>query len=91
MRCLVREFDADINHSDHEGYTALMSAARNKHSALTKWMVKAGANPQAKNAYQKNAADISRMVSASSVQTAYLEAKARCTHPGCSGAGTKTC
>jgi ankyrin repeat protein len=91
VRCLVREFGADINHNDNYGTTALMAAATFKHAALTKWLVKAGANPQAKNTFNENAADISRMVGASPEQTAYLEAKAHCAHPGCSGAGTKKC
>jgi hypothetical protein len=68
VRCLVREFGADINYIDPVGDTALMAAARAKHAALTKWLVKAGADPQA-----------------------YLQAKAHCAFPGCSGAGTKKC
>jgi hypothetical protein len=91
MRCLVREVGADINHTNNRGEIALMMAAKRKHSILTKWLVKAGANPQAKNAYQKNDADISRAAGASPEQTAYLEAKAHCAHPGSSGAGTKKC
>jgi ankyrin repeat protein len=91
VRCLVREFGADINYIDPVGDTALMAAARAKHAALTKWLVKAGADPQARNANNENAADFSRMVGASPEQTAYLQAKAHCAFPGCSGAGTKKC
>jgi hypothetical protein len=91
LRCLVREFGADINHSSHDGETALMAAAQAKHAALIKWLVKAGADPQAKNAAQMNAADISRRLGSSPGQIAYLEAKAHCASPGSSGAGTKKC
>jgi hypothetical protein len=91
VRCLVREFGADVDYIDHVGDTALMTAARAKHAALNKWLVKAGADPQARNANNENAADFSRMVGASPEQTAYLEAKTHCAFPGCSGAGTKKC
>jgi hypothetical protein len=91
MRCLVTEFNANINHIDRGGATALMIAAYGKHAALTKWLVKAGADPQAKNVHNKTAADVSRHMGASPEQTAYLEAKAHCAQPGCSGAGTKKC
>jgi hypothetical protein len=90
MRWLVREFGANINYC-HDGETALMEAARSKHAALTKWMVKAGADPQAKNADNETVADISQAVGASAEQTAYLEAKTHCANPGCGGAGTKKC
>jgi ankyrin repeat protein len=89
---MVRKFGADIIHADHDGETALMVAAYGGHAALTKWLVKAGADPQAKNANNENAADISRAaVDALHEQTAYLEAKAHCANPNCSGAGTKKC
>jgi hypothetical protein len=91
IRCLVREFGADLNHADRKGGTALMVAARDKHAALTKWLVKAGANPQAKSAVHETAADISRRIGAFPEQTAYLEAKAHCAQPGCRVAGTKKC
>jgi ankyrin repeat protein len=91
MRCLVREFGADINHTGHNGETALMLAAECRHAALTKWLVKAGADPQARNSENETAADISRASGASPEQTAYLEAKVHCSQPGCSGAGTKKC
>jgi ankyrin repeat protein len=64
MRCLLREFGADINHSSDHGNTALMTAARFKHAALTKWLVKAGANPQAEDSKHRTAADVSRIVGA---------------------------
>jgi hypothetical protein len=89
MRCLVREFGVDINRANHIGNTALMVAG--KHAALTKWMVKAGADTQAMNSNHQTAADVSRAVGASPEQTAYLEAKAHCAQPGCNGAGTKKC
>jgi hypothetical protein len=54
-------------------------------------LVKAGADPQAKNANYHTAADISRAAGASAAQTMYLEAKAHCAQPGCSGPGTKKC
>jgi hypothetical protein len=91
MRCLVREHGADINHANNFGETALIIAAANNEAALAKWLVKAGADPQARNSDNKTAADISRLVGASSELTTYLEAKAHCAQPGCSGAGTKKC
>jgi hypothetical protein len=91
LRCLARECGADINHANNNGSTTLMAAARFEHSALTKWLVKAGANPQDINCKDETAADISRCVGASPEQTAYLEAKTHCAQPGCSGAGTKKC
>jgi hypothetical protein len=74
VRCLVREFGADINLSDYNGITPLMAASSRKHAALCKWLVKAGADPQAKAPNHEIAADISRRVGASPEQTAYLEA-----------------
>jgi ankyrin repeat protein len=91
VRCLVREFGADINTANHNGMTALMIAADGDLAALCKWLVKAGADPQARHANNENAADMSRAVCASPELTAYLEAKAHCAQPGCSGAGTKKC
>jgi hypothetical protein len=55
-----------------------MEAAEYMYAALTKWLVKAGANPQAKNARRETAADVSQRVGASPEQTAYLKAKAHC-------------
>jgi hypothetical protein len=91
VRCLVREYGADVNHRSNLGDTVLMVAARRKHAALAKWLVKAGADPQAKHPTEGTAADISRAAGASPEQTVYLEAKAHCAQPGCSGAGTKKC
>jgi hypothetical protein len=91
VRCLVREHGANINHTSSDGMTALLIAAQVDQPALTKWLVKAGADPQAMNTDRENAAEISRAVHASPEQTAYLEAKAHCAQPGCSGAGTKKC
>jgi ankyrin repeat protein len=91
VRCFVRELGADINHKESDGYTPLLFAAQRKHAAIAKWLVKAGADPQARHRLQGTAADISRAVGASPEQTAYLGAKAHCANPGCSGAGTKKC
>jgi hypothetical protein len=88
---LLVKAGADINFANYCGNTALIIAAHCKNAVLTKWLVKAGANPQAKNGSYHTAGDISRVVGASPEQTAYLEAKAHCAQPGCSGAGTKKC
>jgi hypothetical protein len=86
MRCLICEHGADINHTNHFGETALIIASASKHVPLAKWLVKAGADPQADNAGNQTAADISRLVGASPEQTAYLKAKTHCVNPSCSGA-----
>jgi ankyrin repeat protein len=91
VRCLVLHIKADINCNDHLGDTPLLLAARGMHAALTKWLVKAGADPQHRHLSEGTAADFSRAVGASLEQTTYLEAKEHCAQPGCSGAGTKKC
>jgi ankyrin repeat protein len=88
---LLVKYGADINHANSAGVTPLISAAWEKRFDIAKWLVKAGANPQLAHPVKGTAADISRAIGASSEQTAYLEAKAHCSHPGCSGAGIKKC
>lgn len=90
VRCLLKA-GAHINYANGTGDTALMGVARFKHKALTKWLVKAGADPQVSYPLHVTAADNSRAVGASSEQTEYLEAMAHCAHPVCDGAGTKKC
>jgi ankyrin repeat protein len=89
VRLLVK-FGSKIDHANYKGYTSLLVAAEFM-EFIAKWLVKAGANPQLAHTVDGTAADISRACGASPEQTAYLEAKAHCAHPGCSGAGTKKC
>jgi ankyrin repeat protein len=90
VQCLVKS-GADLNYIDYVGDTPLIVAARGMHAELAKWLVKAGADPKCRHPAQGTAADVSRMVGASLEQTAYLEAKAHCSRPGCGGAGIKKC
>jgi ankyrin repeat protein len=88
VRCCVRELGAEIDYTGGNGDTPLIVAARWKRGEIAKWLVKAGADPQARHPVQGTAADA---VGAFPAQTAYLEAKAHCAQPGCTGAGTKKC
>jgi ankyrin repeat protein len=90
IRFLVKH-GASIHHYDDEGNMDLIRAARGNHAAMCKWLVKAGADPQAAHEMDGTAADISQMVGASLDQIAYLEAKAHCLTPRCSGPGSKKC
>jgi hypothetical protein len=93
VQCLVEEFGVDVNHRDHSGCTALMMASYGKHDKVIKWLLKHGADAQAVDASKTHdtAADASRAGGAPIAQTEYLEAKAHCSSPGCSGAGLKKC
>jgi hypothetical protein len=97
---------ADINHASKTGVTPLMIASNRKNEEVVTWLVKAGADTQATMpGFDDTAADVSgsstgggfttadflRQVSASTSQTAYLEAKTHCSNPGCSGGGLKKC
>jgi ankyrin repeat protein len=87
---LVKELSVDVNQARTDGVTPLMAASINKHADVTTWLVKAGASPQALYD-QSTAAELSEAAGASSEQTAYLEAKAHCSRPDCSGPGLKKC
>jgi ankyrin repeat protein len=96
MQCLVRDFGADVNQAKLDGLTPLMMASANKHEDLVRWLAKAGADTQAfpsidGSEFNYTAAFFSKHFVASAEQTAYLEAKTHCSHPGCSGAGLKKC
>jgi ankyrin repeat protein len=92
VRCLVEELGADVNRARLNGSTPLMVASGYKHAALVKWLVKAGADPQATtHSPSITAADFSNHVGASFEQTAYLEAKTHCSNAGCSGSGLMKC
>jgi hypothetical protein len=91
VRCLVKEFGADINIASTDGRTPLMAAAEKKHHEVVVWLTKHGANSQASHPLGVFAADMSRMHGASVEQTAYLEARTHCAKSGCSGAGLKKC
>jgi ankyrin repeat protein len=81
-----------LNHVDEKGITALMAAFYGKHTELMKWLVKEGADPfPVSYTYGATAADLSKAVSASVVQTAYLKAKTHCSNTSCSGAGIMKC
>jgi ankyrin repeat protein len=95
VRYLVEKHGADVNQATHNGQTPLMVAtryaARNKDNKLVRCLIKLGADVQASTAQRANAVDVSRSFGASAAQTEYLEAKAHCSNPGCSGAGLKKC
>jgi ankyrin repeat protein len=94
VQCLVKELGADIEQADQYGGTPLMIASALTHTGVVKWLVKAGANIRAFIANEGSngtAATISKQFGASPEQTAYLEAKTHCSHPGCSGTGLLKC
>ena len=95
VRVLVRELGAAINKARLNGMTPLLTASSMKHADVVTWLVKAGADHAAlatlPDGVGVNASNISRIVGASAEQTAYLEAKMHCSHPGCSGAGVMKC
>jgi hypothetical protein len=90
LQCLVEEFGADVNLAAHDGRTALMMASYGRHEKLVKWLLKHGADAQATTA-RGTAVDASKDGGAPIASTEYLEAKAHCSNPGCSGAGLKKC
>jgi ankyrin repeat protein len=95
VQCLVKELKADVNQASLNGSTPLMIAASKKYAGIVRWLVKAGADTQATIAARDGspctAATVSKHFGASAEQTAYLEAKTHCSHPGCSGAGIMKC
>jgi hypothetical protein len=87
MRCLIEELGADINQAAKiDGVTALMLAANNSHHKIVAYLVRHGADPQTSAPAFGTAANISNQVGAPAEQTAYLESKMHCSHPGCGGA-----
>jgi hypothetical protein len=91
VRCLLK-LHADVNQADIDGMTPLIAASMRKHEEVVVYLVKAGADPEATLALTgDSAAVLSSHVSASTSQTAYLEAKTRCSNADCSGAGLKKC
>ena len=91
VRCLVKAFAADINQAAHNGLTPLMTASFFKHADIVTWLVKEGADPQTSTPQLGTAADLSKAAGASVEQIEYLESKAHCSNPGCSGPGLKKC
>jgi hypothetical protein len=91
VRCLLK-LRANVNQASSNGLTPLMAASAGQHEEVVVWLIKAGADTQAKAPdHDATAADASRAVGASASQTAYLEAKTHCSNPSCSGAGLKKC
>jgi hypothetical protein len=66
-----------------------MVASLGKHEKVIRFLTRHGADPQATQQHLGTAADISRAYGAPDEQTAYLEAKAHCSKPGCDGAGLR--
>jgi hypothetical protein len=91
LKCLVKELSADINKGTLIGGTPLMVATKNKHTEIVRWLLKNGANAQAKFKGFGTAADVSKYYGAPAESTAYLEARTHCANTGCSGAGLKKC
>jgi hypothetical protein len=65
LRCLVKDLGADINMAAHDGVTPLMIASNNKHTDTVRWLTKEGANTQASTSRSGTAANISKIVGAS--------------------------
>jgi hypothetical protein len=91
LKCLVKELGADINKGTLVGGTPLMVASKNMHTEVVRWLLKNGANAQAKLKDLSTAADVSKHYEAPAESTAYLEARMHCSNTGCSGAGLKKC
>jgi ankyrin repeat protein len=91
VRALVKQLGAEVNTSDRYGRTPLMMASAGKQDKVIRWLIKYGADAQASHQENGTAADFSRHNAAPVEQTAYLEARANCANPGCSGAGLKKC
>jgi hypothetical protein len=90
VRCLVNS-RANVDQADNEEQTPLMMASYLKHTDVVNWLVKAGADVRTTSIYGCTAAKASKDGNAPAEQTAYLEAKMRCSHLGCSGAGIQRC
>jgi ankyrin repeat protein len=92
-KCLANELGADVNKGrlGNEGIMPLMAASKHKRDEIVRWLLKNGANAQAKNEDSATAADISKYFGAPAESTAYLEARTHCAKPGCGGAGLKKC
>jgi ankyrin repeat protein len=91
VRYMVEELSADVNQALHDGRTALMAAAKGKHFKVIRFLIKSGADLQASASDWGTAVSISKAFGAPEKQITYLEAKAHCSNPGCSGAGLKKC
>jgi hypothetical protein len=91
VRCLVEEFEADVNLARKNGATALMVAASESNHKIFAYLMRHGANPQASAPAFGTAAHISKTDGSPPEQTAYLEAKTHCSYPGCGGSGIKKC
>jgi ankyrin repeat protein len=90
VRYLV-EHGADVNQCGSDGQTPLMIASEKMHGKIIRYLLKHGANAQSYTTSRHSAADISEYFGAPITQTEYLEAKAHCTNPDCSGTGLKKC
>jgi ankyrin repeat protein len=91
LRCLANELGADLNLATHDGSTPLMAGSRGKRDSIIRFLTRNSANSQASKGNGTTAVHISKMNHAPVEQTEYLEAKAHCSNPWCSGAGLKKC
>jgi ankyrin repeat protein len=91
VKCLTGEFGADINQANGDGVTPLMAASVGKHDRVIRWLTNHGAHQQVVHHRHGTAVDVSRTFGAPAEQTAYLEAKAHYSNPGCDGAGLRKC
>jgi hypothetical protein len=90
-RCLVKEAGADVNQARQDGATPLMIAALYKQEHVVAFLIKYGADVQFFSPRYGTATDVSKNSQAPAKQTEYLEARAHCTKPECTGAGVKKC
>jgi hypothetical protein len=91
VRFLVTELYADVNQAKHDGYTALMCAARANDQALIKHLVHKGARVRAVSVSGETAITELNAAEATAAQIAYLEMRECCANPGCDGGGRKRC
>jgi ankyrin repeat protein len=83
VRCLVKEFGANINKAMYDGVTPLMLAARYGHEDVATFFIKYGANAHVVAPDFGTVAEVSERVEASAKQTLYLKVRPHCAKPGC--------
>jgi hypothetical protein len=91
VRCLIKEFEANVNLTMADGQTALIMSARFKHEVIIKHLVHRGALVRAISANGHTAATMLRAEGGTPAQIAYLDVRMDCSNPGCGGGGFKRC
>jgi hypothetical protein len=95
VQCLVKDLGANINLAMKNGSTPLIVATITKHEMIVRYLLKNGANAQARLTNRgfsaSTAAELSKDFGAPAELTAYIEARMHCANPSCFGAGLKKC